>query len=126
MLYSYFVQGIPLSKVLDNASDFYNIIFSALVSFLIGAITYPFYAGNLGHIILKLKVIDTKTGNETKDFLWGGLRELSKDLMSNILIPVIWLFFDKKHQNYSTKAKLFGSKQKVSMSSIQTYIIFLF
>jgi len=74
-----------------------------VIAFIFGAITYPFFIGNIGHKITGLKVIDQKTGKEFKNFIDGGFRELLKNLLSYLIFPVIWLLFDKKKQNLYDK-----------------------
>tara|TARA_B110000967_G_scaffold161622_1_gene167829 strand:+ start:2164 stop:2604 length:441 start_codon:yes stop_codon:yes gene_type:complete len=90
-------------EFLNKEIDLYSVCINGIIAFIFGAITYPFFIGNIGHKITGLKVIDQKTGKEFKNFIDGGFRELLKNLLSYLIFPVIWLLFDKKKQNLYDK-----------------------
>jgi len=95
--------NISFDEFLNKEIDLYNVGINGIIAFIFGAVTYPFFIGNIGHKIMGLKVINTKTGDEFKNFIEGGIRELLKNLLSYLIIPIIWLFFDKRKQNLYDK-----------------------
>lgn len=76
---------------------------SNLVIALILGVFYKIYAGNLGHKLFNLKVIHSETGVELKSYGWGALRELLKNLLAYLIIPIIWILWDKNKQNLYDK-----------------------
>jgi uncharacterized RDD family membrane protein YckC len=95
--------NISFDDFLNKEIDLYTVGINGITAFIFGAITYPFFIGNIGHKIMGLKVINVKTGEEFKNLIDGGLRELLKNLLSYLIIPIIWLFFDKRKQNLYDK-----------------------
>lgn len=69
---------------------------------LLSLATYYFRSGNLGHILLGLKVIQAADGNDLKPVA-GGVRELIKSLGNWFILPSIWLLWDDKRQNIYDK-----------------------
>ena len=96
---NYLFYQEDLDTFLNADTNLYSILLNAVAAFGIGAACYPLFSGNIGHRILNIKVIDAKTGNDFNNFFEGGIREFVKNFLSNFILPVIWLFFDKKHQN---------------------------
>lgn len=80
-----------------------DVLSSAITSFLTGMLFYPLFSGNLGHRIFGLKVISSETGHDYTSAMEGGARELLKNLSAFLLIPIIWLLFDKDKQNLYDK-----------------------
>ncbi len=83
-----------------------EIFYTALFGGLLHGLFYPSFSGNLGHKLMGLKVINSKTGNLVG--FWsstsGWNREFLKTIFAYAIIPVIWLLFDKKKQNLYDKA----------------------
>jgi len=86
-----------------SAPSMRNMISSAVGGAIFGAIFYPFFSGNLGHAILKLKVISADDGRDFNKSWDGAKREFLKSLLGNLVIPVIWLLWDKDRQNLYDK-----------------------
>ena len=60
-----------------------------------------------------LKVISSIDGSDQNKALIGALREGLKNIFSLILIPVIWLLWDKDKQNlYDKVVKTYVVKKK--------------
>lgn len=66
---------------------------------LAAAVSYHFWSGNIGHKILKLKVIKKDTGEDFRNPVLGFMRETAKLFLAWFILPVVWLFFDKEKQN---------------------------
>jgi uncharacterized RDD family membrane protein YckC len=98
-------MGVDLESIPEEDSYFNitEILFSAFLGLLLGVIFYPLFAGNLGHRIFGIKVISSETGEDHKSPLQGALREVLKNVLSFLVVPVIWLLFDKKKQNLYDK-----------------------
>lgn len=75
-----------------------NIIFA-----LIMGVFYKIYAGNLGHKLFNLKVIHSETGVEFKSYGRGVFRELLKNFLAYLIVPIIWILWDKNNQNLYDK-----------------------
>jgi uncharacterized RDD family membrane protein YckC len=87
----------------NNSSWIRNIISSATLGAILGAIFYPKFTGNIGHKICDLKVISLESGedfNVTKD---GALREGLKHVSNLLFIPSIFILWDKNNQNLYDK-----------------------
>lgn len=69
----------------------------------LSAISYFFWSGNIGHKLLKLKVIKADNEEDCKNPMIGFLREAVKLLCYWLIFPNIWLLFDEKNQNLYDK-----------------------
>jgi uncharacterized RDD family membrane protein YckC len=87
----------------EDVYSFASIVSAAIFSALLGAVFYTFWSGNLGHKIMGLKVISSVDGSDQNNALAGALRESLKDIFSLIIIPVIWILWDKNKQNLYDK-----------------------
>jgi uncharacterized RDD family membrane protein YckC len=97
----------------DDVYSFGSIVGGAVFSAILGAIFYSLWSGNLGHKIMGLKVISSVDGSDQNKALTGALREGLKNIFSLILIPVIWLLWDKDKQNlYDKVVKTYVVKKK--------------
>ena len=76
---------------------------SLFIMCVFSAISYYFWSGNIGHKILKLKVIKADTEADCKNPVIGFFREPIKLICCWFIIPNIWLFFDEKKQNLYDK-----------------------
>jgi len=109
IIYTIIVLGYY--KILGNSIDDYlnreinveDFLYSSLASIITGFIFYPLFSGNLGHKILGLKVISSKSGEEYQFASDGAIRELLKYLGGFLIIPLIWLLWDKENQNLYDK-----------------------
>jgi len=81
----------------------FKIILRGIIAGFFGMIIYPFFSGNLVHKIMGLKVINLKTGLDQTNALEGGLREFLKMTLGYLIIPVLWLIYDKENQNIYDK-----------------------
>lgn len=91
-----------------------DVLSSAITSFLTGMLFYPLFSGNLGHRIFGLKVISSQTGKDYNSSMEGGARELLKTLLAFLLVPVVWIVFDKDKQNlYDKVTKTLVVKKKI-------------
>lgn len=99
----YKLIGIPVATLFSSQTDLLDILFSILQGLLLGAIFYPFFTGNLGHKIFGLKVISAETGKDFKKPEDGAIRECLKSLLGYLIIPNIWILWDKKNQNLYDK-----------------------
>lgn len=97
----------------EDVYSFGSIAGGAIFSAVLGAVFYSFWSGNLGHKIMGLKVISSVDGSDQNKALIGALREGLKNIFSLILIPVIWLLWDKDKQNlYDKVVKTYVVKKK--------------
>jgi uncharacterized RDD family membrane protein YckC len=87
----------------ENSFNLLSIIGYAIIPAILGAIFYSRWSGNLGHKILGLKVISAIDGFDQKSALKGAVREGLKSMLSNFIIPVIWLLWDSDKQNLYDK-----------------------
>jgi uncharacterized RDD family membrane protein YckC len=87
----------------DEVYSISSIIAGAGISALMGAIFYSLWSGNLGHRILRLKVVSASDGVDQRNPIIGALREFLKNLLGIIIIPIIWLLWDEKNQNLYDK-----------------------
>ncbi|WP_418602310.1 helix-turn-helix domain-containing protein [Hwangdonia sp.] len=95
---------------LSSLEEFHNIDsnpigiqFAAIFGLIVGAIFYPIFTGNLGHLIFGLKVISSETGKDFNKASDGAIRELLKGVFSFFIIPIIWILWDEKNQNLYDK-----------------------
>lgn len=99
----YGLQGNSVDDYLNREVVISDFLYSALSSIATGFIFYPLFSGNLGHKLLGLKVISSKSGEEYKFASDGALRELLKYLGGFLIFPVVWLLWDKENQNLYDK-----------------------
>ncbi|WP_010232260.1 RDD family protein [Gillisia marina] len=99
----YSILGNSMDDYLNREINIADFLYSALSSIITGFIFYPVFSGNLGHKLLGLKVISSKSGEEYKFASDGALRELLKYLGGFLILPVVWLLWDKENQNLYDK-----------------------
>lgn len=99
----YKIKGSSLDDYLNREVNMSDFLYSALASIITGFIFYPLFSVNLGHKLLGLKVISSKSGEEYKFASDGAFRELLKYLGGFLIIPVVWLLWDKENQNLYDK-----------------------
>lgn len=99
----YLILGKSISEYWNSDLDLIDIVFSAIAGLIVGAIFYPIFIGNLGHRIFNLKVISEETGEDYKKPESGAIRECLKYVLSYLIIPIIWILWDKKNQNLYDK-----------------------
>ncbi len=107
----YLIITLIYYKMLGNSVDDYlnrevsvaDVLYSALATIVTGFVFYPIFSGNLGHKLLGLKVISSKTGEEYNIASDGAIRELLKYLGGFLIIPVVWLLWDNENQNLYDK-----------------------
>ncbi len=98
---------IPLFVIFGtDFGDFFSIkslltqIFFGVVS---GALFYQSWSGNLGHKIFGLKVISSIDGKDQNNAVAGIKREVLKNVLFLIIVPVMWLLWDDNKQNLYDK-----------------------
>jgi uncharacterized RDD family membrane protein YckC len=96
--YVYFKDEISYWEYLDQDSNLIDILSGTIIALSYGII-YPIFSGNLGHKIIGLKVINTIDKTNFNKFYEGGFREFLKSLCTILILPCLWVFFDKKNQN---------------------------
>lgn len=122
-LFATIIEGIiiavPILLVLgDSISDsdpysFDSIVGYGILSAILGAIFYPLWGGNLGHRIMRLKVISAENGEIQSNAKTGAIREALKSVFSIVFIPVVWLLWDDNRQNlYDKVVKTYVVKKK--------------
>jgi uncharacterized RDD family membrane protein YckC len=102
---------LPIYLFMGDDSPFYNRnsfdletnFYQAILSGILGAIFYSLWSGNLGHKLLGLKVISSVDGSNQRNPITGAIREILKVVFGLIIIPIIWLLWDTKHQNLYDK-----------------------
>lgn len=99
----YLILGKSISEYWNSDLDLIDIVFSAIAGLIVGAIFYPIFIGNLGHRIFNLKVISEETVEDYKKPESGAIRECLKYVLSYLIIPIIWILWDKKNQNLYDK-----------------------
>jgi uncharacterized RDD family membrane protein YckC len=105
---------MPDSYFYDDGLSIWDILMDGIIGMILGAIFYPLWSGNLGHKLFGLKVISKETGEDINSPITGGLRELLKNILGHLIIPIIWLLWDKDKQNlYDKIVKTIVVKKKV-------------
>jgi len=102
----YLIMGKSISEFwadLDSDFELLDIVYSLVTGIIIGAIFYPIFTGNLGHKIFNIKVISEETGEDYKKPEKGAIREALKHVLGYLIIPTIWILWDKKNQNLYDK-----------------------
>jgi len=114
----YFILGYPVRELFDSDFNLSEIGYSAIFGLIVGAIFYPIFIGNLGHKIFGLKVISSETGEDYKKSTEGAIRELLKQVLGYLIIPVIWILWDEKNQNlYDKLTKTYVVENKTDLNS---------
>jgi len=103
VLIYYVIIGNSIDDYLNREINIAEFLYSALMSITTGFIFYPLFSGNLGHKLLGLKVISAKSGEKYNHASDGAIRELLKYLGGFLIIPVVWLLWDKDNQNLYDK-----------------------
>lgn len=83
--------------------DGYVLVYNIPVWVLLGAVSYPTWGCNVGQRIMGLQVINTKTGEVERNVVNGALRELLKNLLALLIVPIMWLLWDEDKQNVYDK-----------------------
>lgn len=97
----------------DSYISIYDVVINILLALVIGGLMYPLWSGNIGHKIFGIKVISIENGEDVKNPISGIIRELGKNILQYLLIPVIWLLWDKDRQNlYDKISKTIVVKKK--------------
>ncbi len=102
MLY-YLALGSSVDDYFNREVNIEDVLYSALATIVTGFVFYPIFSGNLGHKLLGLKVISSKTGEQYNIASDGAIRELLKYLGGFLIIPVVWLLWDNENQNLYDK-----------------------
>ena len=102
MMY-FMALGSSFDDYFNREVNMTDVLYSALATIVTGFIFYPIFSGNLGHKLLGLKVISSKTGEEYNVASDGAIRELLKYLGGLLIIPVVWLLWDNENQNLYDK-----------------------
>ena len=114
----YFILGYPIRELYNSDFKLSDIGYSAIFGLIVGAIFYPLFTGNLGHRIFGLKVISSETGEDYKRSAEGAIRELLKNVLGYLIIPVIWILWDEKNQNlYDKLTKTYVVENKNDLNS---------
>jgi len=114
----YFILGYPVRELFDSDFELSEIGYSAIAGLIVGAIFYPIFTGNLGHKIFGLKVISSETGEDYKKSTEGAIRELLKQVLGYLIIPIIWILWDEKNQNlYDKLTKTYVVENKTDLNS---------
>lgn len=87
----------------DSYVSIYDIIINIILAIVVGGLMYPIWSGNIGHKIFGIKVISSENGEDVKNPIRGIIRELSKNILQYLILPVIWLLWDKDRQNLYDK-----------------------
>lgn len=97
----------------DSYISIYDVIINIIISLVIGGLMYPIWSGNIGHKIFGIKVISVENGEDVRNPISGIVRELGKNILQYLIIPVIWLLWDKDRQNlYDKISKTIVVKKK--------------
>lgn len=73
----------------------------------ISLVTYHLWSGSLGHFLLGMKVVSINNGSDYNNPILGACRELVKTFLFMLILPMIWLLWDKDKQNLYDK--IFGT-----------------
>jgi len=101
--YIYLVEKTTFWDYLDKDFDIIDALIGTIIALVYGCIIYPVFSGNLGHRIMGLKVVNIENSSDFNKFYDGGFREFIKDFCIILIIPNIWVLFDKKNQNIYDK-----------------------
>ncbi|OAD42195.1 RDD family protein [Polaribacter atrinae] len=97
----------------DSYISIYDVIINIILALVVGGLMYPIWSGNIGHKIFGIKVISKENGEDVKSPIRGIIRELGKNILQYLIIPVIWLLWDKDKQNlYDKISKTIVVKKK--------------
>jgi uncharacterized RDD family membrane protein YckC len=99
----YLIFGGSIRGLMEDNFDAMEVVYSAVSGIVVGAIFYPLFSGNLGHRIFNLKVISAETGADFNKAENGAIRECLKSVLCYLIIPVIWILWDKNNQNLYDK-----------------------
>lgn len=99
----FFVFDSTSSDIESSNSFWLDIMYAGVFSGVFNGFFYPFFAGNLGHKLLGIMVVSKKDNSPLNNFFLGYTREFLKEALSVLVVPVIWLFFDKEKQNLYDK-----------------------
>ncbi len=97
------VLGGSVEKFYSQPITVIGVIMGGVFSGILGAVFYPLWSGNIGHKILGLKVIEVGSNREYDKRIEGFKRESLKSVLGYLIVPFIWLFYDKKRQNIYDK-----------------------
>ena len=100
---AYLILGKSIYNYWHRDFDLIQVVYSAISGLMVGAIFYPWFTGNLGHKIFKLKVISSETGEDYNTAEKGAIREFLKYVLGFLLIPIIWILWDDNNQNLYDK-----------------------
>ncbi|MDV7187415.1 RDD family protein [Lutibacter sp. TH_r2] len=103
VLFISWVFNISILNIVGEESSLLEVLWSGLAGAIVGIIFYPRFCGNLGHRILKIKVISAETGIDYNNAKEGALREFLKNVLGYLFIPSIWILWDDKNQNLYDK-----------------------
>jgi len=99
----------------DLSSYVTETVIGAIFGAILGVIFYPIWSGNLGHKIFGLKVISAEDGSDYNTARQGAIREFIKEIFGAVIIPIIWLLWDKDKQNlYDKVIKTYVVKKKLA------------
>jgi uncharacterized RDD family membrane protein YckC len=101
--YIYFIEDITLWNYLDKEFDLFDTLTGTLIALIYGSLIYPIFSGNIGHRIMGLKVVNIENKSNFNTFYEGAFREFIKDFSIILIIPNLWILFDKKNQNIYDK-----------------------
>jgi len=97
------VLGGSVEKFYSQPISMVGVIISGIFSGVLGAVFYPLWSGNIGHKIIGLKVIELGSNRAYDKRIDGFKRESLKSVLGYLIIPFIWLFYDKRRQNIYDK-----------------------
>ena len=101
--YVYYVENITFWNYLDKEFNIFDTLIGTLIALIYGCIIYPIFSGNLGHKIMGLKVVNIENKSNFNKFYEGAFREFVKDFCIVLIIPNLWILFDKQNQNIYDK-----------------------
>ena len=97
--YIYFIEDITFWNYLDKEFDLFDTLTGTLIALIYGSLIYPIFSGNIGHRIMGLKVVNIENKSNFNTFYEGAFREFIKDFCIILIIPNLWILFNKKNQN---------------------------
>lgn len=96
--------GTEKELELEESDGFWlDLLYSGLAGGIFFGVFYPFFSGNLGHKLMGLKVVKIVDRSPVNDIFSGFWREFLKFAFSYLVIPNLWILFDKKKQNLYDK-----------------------